>query len=260
MDGVTDWNEVHGRIVASVMQEGKHQQLLDHSANVTRGQLNAMKNGGWVGSPPFAYRIEGQRKHKGLVVDDPGKVRVVQRIFREFVEERRSLRNIAERLNAEELVPPSGKVNGWRWDTVRIILENPVYTGDYKAGRYGHGKYSRIKGDRVEKSNGVGRVAKPEAEWIVHPNHHQALISPDTFDRAQSLFAEGKTGRSPYTPEEIPTSSQTFSVAVGVGAGCGVFLVGRETRPGTMNVVTGNTARTTRSANARGRRFGKMHF
>src|SRR5262245_20217944 len=38
-DGVTDWNEVQGRIVATVLQEGKHQQLLDHSANVVRGHL-----------------------------------------------------------------------------------------------------------------------------------------------------------------------------------------------------------------------------
>jgi DNA invertase Pin-like site-specific DNA recombinase len=156
-DGVTDWSEVSGRIVASVTQEGRHQQLLDHSGNVTRGQLGAMQAGGWVGSPPYGYRVEGPKKGKRLVVDDWNKMRVVQRIYREYVDgvdgrPPLSLRAIAARLNDEGYVSPSGKVKGWRWDAVRKILENPAYTGDFVGGRYAYGKYHRIKGGRVEKS------------------------------------------------------------------------------------------------------------
>jgi hypothetical protein len=40
----------------------------------------------------------------------------VRRIFKEFVEEHRSMGNIAERLNADGIVSPNGKVKGWRWD------------------------------------------------------------------------------------------------------------------------------------------------
>lgn len=163
-----------------------------------------MNNGGWVGSPPYAYRLDGLKKNRRLVLDDPDKARTVQRIFREFVEERRSMRNIAERLNDEEVAAPSGRVKGWRWDTVRVLLENPAYTGDYKGGRYAYGKYHHIMGGKVEKTKGVGRTMKPEAEWIVRRDHHDAIIDRETFDRAQALFAEGKTGRSPYTPEENP--------------------------------------------------------
>src|SRR5262249_12783565 len=63
-DGVVDWNDTAGRIVSGVLQEGKHQQLLDHSANVSRGQLEAAKKGSWLGSPPYGYRIEGKKKDK----------------------------------------------------------------------------------------------------------------------------------------------------------------------------------------------------
>src|SRR5262249_27667480 len=132
-DGVTDWNEVHGRIVAGVMQEGKHQQLLDQSANATRGQLAAMKNGGWAGQPPYGSRLEGPEKARKLVPGDPGRAEVVRRIFREYVEGR-SLAEIARGLSADGFVTPSGEVPGvlrrgrpacWQSTTIRGILKNP---------------------------------------------------------------------------------------------------------------------------------------
>jgi DNA invertase Pin-like site-specific DNA recombinase len=117
-EGVTDWNNPTGRIVGNVNQEGKHAQLLDLSANVTRGLAEAANNGSWIGSIPYAYRLEGPKKNKRLVVEDPAKVCVVQRIFAEFVKEGRSMMNIANRLNAGGFLSPGGTVNGWRWDTV----------------------------------------------------------------------------------------------------------------------------------------------
>jgi DNA invertase Pin-like site-specific DNA recombinase len=71
LDGVTDWNDVSGRIVANVQQEGGHQQLLDGAANVARGQLMAASNHSWLGPAPYAYRVVGKKHHKRLVIDDP---------------------------------------------------------------------------------------------------------------------------------------------------------------------------------------------
>jgi DNA invertase Pin-like site-specific DNA recombinase len=129
--GPIDWNDFVQRLTYSVNQHGKHEFLKDLSRNVTRGQLEAAKNGSWIGSVPYGYRIEGGKKQKRLVVDDPGKVRIVQRIFREYVEENRAMHNIADRLNEEGVVSPGGRVKGWRWDSVKVILENPAYAGDY---------------------------------------------------------------------------------------------------------------------------------
>jgi DNA invertase Pin-like site-specific DNA recombinase len=113
MDGVIDWNDSTARIISNVRQEGKHQQLVDHSANVTRGQLTSAQKGSWLGSPPYGYRIEGPKYAKRLVLDDPGKVRIVKRIFHEFVEGRRSMMGIAKlklanaRANLVLLDPPN---------------------------------------------------------------------------------------------------------------------------------------------------------
>ena len=112
--GPIDWNDFTDWLTYSVNQHGKHEFLKDHSRNVTRGQMTAVEKGSWVGSPPYAYRVEGARKNKQLVLDDPGKAKVVQRIFREFVEEGRSMTEIADRLNADGVVSPTGKVKGWR--------------------------------------------------------------------------------------------------------------------------------------------------
>jgi DNA invertase Pin-like site-specific DNA recombinase len=109
MEGVTDWNDPTGRIVGQVMQEGKHQQLIDHSGNVTRGQLEAANKGSWIGSPPYAYRVKGKKKKKRLVLGEDSKVRVVKRIFHEFVVDGRSMMNIADRLQAEGFPSPGGR-------------------------------------------------------------------------------------------------------------------------------------------------------
>ncbi len=136
MGGITDWNDSMGRMVGNMKQEGKHQQLIDHSGNVTRGQLEAVKNGSWIGSAPYAYRIKGEKKNKRLVVDDTGTVLIVRRIFHEFVVDGWSMSRSADGLNADGIPSPGGRGKPWRFDTVKVILENPAYTGDYAGGRY----------------------------------------------------------------------------------------------------------------------------
>ncbi len=223
MEGVTDWNDSTDRIIGSVTQEGKHQQLVDHSGNVTRGQLGAAMNGSWLGSAPYAYRIEGDKKHKRLVIDDHAKAEVVRRIFREFVKDGRSQNNIATRLNADGIPSPKGLENGWMFDTVKGILQNPAYTGDYVGCRSYYGKYHRIDNREVRKRAGEKvRGRNPSDKWIVRSATHEAIIDRETFDRAQVLLAKGWTGRSPHPPE---TNPYVFSGQLRCGR-CGRTMAG----------------------------------
>jgi DNA invertase Pin-like site-specific DNA recombinase len=204
VDGLVDWSAMGGRIVENVMQEGKHQQLIDHSANVARGQLGAAQNGGWIGSPPYAYRIEGPKKAKRLVLDDPGKARVVRRIFEEYVGEKRSLGEIARRLNDDGVLSPRGRLHGWDFDSVRTILGNPNYTGDYHGARTSYGKYHRIESGRVARAGGRRRSRKPESEWIVRRDTHESLVAREVWEAAQARLSEKKTGRAAYTSDTTP--------------------------------------------------------
>jgi site-specific DNA recombinase len=130
VEGLTDWTALEGRIVAGVMQESRHQFLVDLAANVVRGQTEAALKGSWVGGPPYGYVIQGGKKAKRLALGDAVKVAIVRRIFHEYTEEGRACNAIARRLNEEGHPSPSGKPGGWWHDGVQCILSNPCYTGD----------------------------------------------------------------------------------------------------------------------------------
>jgi DNA invertase Pin-like site-specific DNA recombinase len=206
--GPVDWDDFTGWLTYSVNQHSKHDFLQQLSKDVCRGQAEAAKAGSWLGQPPYGYRVEGGRKTKRLVVDDATKVRVVQRVFREFVEEGRSLSDIARRLHADGYPTPGARGRPWRYDSVRTILSNPAYCGVYASGRYSYGKFNTIRGGQVTKGGGrkVGRKAarNPEAAWTVRRDNHEPMVDADTFERARALLERWKTGRGPHTPETSP--------------------------------------------------------
>lgn len=201
-DGAVDWNDPMMRMVSTFTQEGAHKDLVDHSANVTRNQRGAMLAGSWVGCSAYGYRLAGAKKAKRLVLGEPAHVRTVQRIYDLFARQGRSMNAIAGLLNADGVPSPRGQVKGWHPDTVKGILANPAYAGDFAAGRYTYGKYHTAGRERVEK--GAGRGRKSADQWFVRRDHHEAIVDRPTWDRAQEILARGKTGRSPYQPGENP--------------------------------------------------------
>ena len=52
-DGAIDWNDFAGRLMYNIKQEGKHQFLVDLSANITRSQIEGAKAGSWSGQCAF---------------------------------------------------------------------------------------------------------------------------------------------------------------------------------------------------------------
>ncbi|MCI0703847.1 MAG: recombinase family protein [Planctomycetia bacterium] len=202
--GLIDWNDFTGWLTYGVNQHSKHDFLRQLSKDVARGQLEAAQKGSWLGLPPYGYRIEGMKKNKRLVVGDVGKVKIVQRVFREFVEDGRTMADIARRLHEDGIVPP-GKGRPWRYDSVRCILENPAYCGDYVSGRFSYGKYNSIHGEQAKRTSGRKGVKKnPESKWIVRRDNHEPIIDRDTFERVQAILKKGKTDRSRFTPETNP--------------------------------------------------------
>jgi DNA invertase Pin-like site-specific DNA recombinase len=202
VEGLVDWESPEGQLIYGVNQMGKHKFLPDLSRDVIRGQLEAALQGSWLGSRPYGYRLVGPRKNKRLVLGDPLEVAVVRRIFREYVHEGRSLSEIARRLQTEGVVCPGGPGCKWRHFTVKFILLNPAYAGDFRAYSHSYGKYHQVHGQTITKGGKRGR--NPPEDWIMRRDHHEALIDRPTFDQAAVLVARGKTGRSKYSPDENP--------------------------------------------------------
>jgi site-specific DNA recombinase len=217
--GKVDWRDSICRIVSGVKHEQNHDDNVKRAANVTRGQLEAAEAGSWSGSPPYAYRLEGPKKHKQLLLGDPAAVRLVKRIFTEFVGEGRSLHEIARRLNADGIVSPRGL--DWRYDAVRSILSNVAYVGTFRHNVSSRSKYYHASGGKVVRGGRSGR--NDPADWIVKHDHHEAIIDAETFDKAQAILAKGKTGRSPHKSDESPYLFPAGKLRCGL---CGATLWG----------------------------------
>ena len=158
-------------------------------------------------------KVKGSHaEHVRLMPGADERVEVVRRIFNWYTGDARlGFKAIADRLNRDGVPSPRG--NGWATSSIRVILMNPVYIGRVVWNRRSMGKFHRIADRREVERDGCGKRRvdwnDPE-DWLVCENAHEALIDPQTFERAQAVMKErrdraratgfltGKAKRSPY--------------------------------------------------------------
>jgi site-specific DNA recombinase len=104
-----------------VFAEFEHATIVDR---ISAGIERRAKEGRWFGGrPPFGYTFSDEQR---LLVPDPVKAPVVQRIFALYTRDRLGTIAIAEKLRTEQAPAPSA---GWGHPAVHFILTNPTYTG-----------------------------------------------------------------------------------------------------------------------------------
>ncbi len=140
-----------------------------------RGKKRKAEEGLFVaGRAPYGCTIDETAKG-GLAVNSE-QAEVVRRIFRLYVQERESIRGVAEVLTADsQAITYSGR-NKWAHSTVRRILKNTIYAG------YGFYNKHKRNGKRLEK--------RPREEWIRYET--TPLVEEWIFDQAQERLAENK--------------------------------------------------------------------
>ncbi len=161
------------------------------SVNV-RGTLNVRRaSGKFIGSfPTYGYLKDPEDKHK-LIVDEEA-AEVVRMIFQKYTSGVTIL-GITRELNALGIPNPSAykKLKGfnykhpqgqkreglWPESSVRRILKNEMYLGKMVQGKNKKISYKMKQ-----------CVAVPKEEWYVVEGTHEAIISKETFDKAQALF------------------------------------------------------------------------
>ena len=140
------------------------------------------------------------RRDRALLVSgDPERVKIVQRIFRTYVDEGKGFRSISETLN-EEKVPPirNGSwahiyTGRWSGSTVRSILTNRLYTGDMVWNRRSDARFYKINERRAvdRRQVAAGRlVPNDESDWIVVEGTHEPLVSRHLFEAARKRREE----------------------------------------------------------------------
>ncbi len=132
------------------------------SVNVSRGQKFNADRGLYLGKKIFGYTTTGEGRHNIRYVIDPKTGPVVKRIYKMYIDGKKSMAQIAEIVNAEGW----RSVNGREFDTnkIRRILKNDEYLGIYKN-----------KGVVIDDGTAL-----------------PALITKETFDAAQQMLVHNK--------------------------------------------------------------------
>ena len=140
-------------------------------------------------------------QHTRLVIGDPVEVETVKRIYDLYVNKGYGTSTITNILNKEGVPPPKRRPvamsKGWSKSTIWYILHDPCYIG--------HIVYNKKVYDNLhEEDKGWGK-RKPESEWVVCKNAHEAIISEELFNAVKSKphnpnFTYKGKGRGQYSP------------------------------------------------------------
>ncbi|MCX7428823.1 MAG: recombinase family protein, partial [Planctomycetia bacterium] len=205
-EGAIDWNDFTGRVMYGIVQEGKHQFLVDLSKNVLRGKIDAAKQGRGSALPPWGmdrayYDPTGNlvkqvpygecfSKPRGWAMRfvascDVEAVETVRWIFDTFAERDCGMGWIAGDLNRRGVKSPKGTT--WSIQTIQGILTRRVYSGANVFGTNRYGKYHHLGGNGEAAT---GRSKSRGGEPIIVEGIHDALVEPDEFERCQRKLAE----------------------------------------------------------------------
>ena len=195
--------------------------VADLSDNIKATLSTKRKNGEFVGSfAPYGYLIDPNDKNH-LIIDDIA-APVVKRIFNMYIHGSGYIA-IAKALNNDRVPPPcirkkqlsSKYYNGnyenshspsklWTDSAVYCILKRYTYTGALVQGKQEIVNYKTKK-----------RRRKPQEEWDIVEGMHEAIISKETYEKAQAIRLQRGKG------QKIP-SGEPYSLAKKVFCGeCG---------------------------------------
>ena len=229
-EGLNDWDSFETRLINTVNTEDKHRYLHALAESVPRGMIQRAEKGHLCGqAAPYGYdRVEvdangqqqgrlrhGERarsRHSHLTLvpsDDPQKVKTLKWLFKTYAETDIGLRGLCESLNARGIPSPGAdrrdtrgnRASDGKWwlGTIREILRNEVYCGDFIWAKRRIGKYRRVAGTTVKKrelelTSGGNWAAKRNVreEWIVVKDAHPALVDREMFARVQEKLAKRK--------------------------------------------------------------------
>jgi DNA invertase Pin-like site-specific DNA recombinase len=132
-----------------------------------------------AGKPKSELRpLEQKSLQTDRVILVPGPVdeqTVVRRIYRLFVHERRSERDISDELNRTQIAGENGRA--WTRGTVHQVLTNEKYIGN--------NVYNRISFKLKRK-----RVRNPPEMWVRHDGAFEAVVDDADFLAAQTVILE----------------------------------------------------------------------
>lgn len=161
-----------------------------------RGKLHKARSGivNVLVGAPFGYNyIKKTELTAARYEINPQEASVVQRIYRLYTEDLKSIGEIARNLNQEE-IPTRKGVSPWDRSTVWAILRNPAYIGKACFGKTQRTERARIikplreKGGYTNRNN--ARKETPRDQWI--EISVPSIITAETFELAGERLVQNK--------------------------------------------------------------------
>ena len=153
------------------------------------GRDLASKKGAYLNLAPFGYDkhfiYEGRKKISTLAINEE-QANLVRMIFEWYVHENIGTQTISNRLNDMGVKPP--KINKWKAEAIRDILENPIYIGMI---RWNTRKGVCVVVDGEFKKT---RPVNKGDDRILTKGLHDPIISEELFNLAQEK--RGRTHRT----------------------------------------------------------------
>ena len=171
-------------------------QMLDEDGNVTRVVPRGER---------LTFSKSGRCK---LAPSTPDRVAVIRSIFSWYITQGLGFKGIADRLNREGVSSPRGGKwskkhrDKWAMTTIRDMLMNPAYVGDFAWNRRSSGKFHRVEKGRAVARKGIpgtGPEHNRPDDWVVTKDAHPALISRTLFQAASSKRQSRKLDPSQYS-------------------------------------------------------------
>lgn len=203
----------------------------DISKKVRANLKRKIQNGEYLGKPHFGYLKSTSKKNK-LVVDGRYQ-KVIQMIFDMYINGwgYRALADYVQNMDIptpsqDKNYPGSKKSDRWNEQHIRRIITNRVYCGDTVQG------VSEKVSFKLRKTRRL-----PQEKWVVVENTHEAIISRETFELAQSIrvkrWQEGE-GR-----KKNKTNGQHLFSGFLVCAACGAYLVHKKKKNRPAHYICG---------------------
>jgi hypothetical protein len=214
--GLLDWDTIAGDIMTLVQTHQSRDEVRNMSRRVLGGMVKRAKDGlfyGW--RPPYGLRIarsvdpvDPKKVHRECVFGPEEEVRTVRWIFDCVANRGWSLRRICHELDARGVKPPlrssRAKTPGhWCPQTIRKIVRNRKYVGDFVWNETHRGKYHRWLGGqegRVKQNETINRRKRynDEEDCILVLDVIPKIIEDrDLFTRAGAVLKQAQKQTSP---------------------------------------------------------------
>lgn len=202
-------------LMVSVSGALAQQESVSIGQNQRQSYKRRMERGEFITcTAPLGYRFVGG---KNLEIEETG-AETIRWIFDRYLAGF-STKWIAEEMGKQQIPTPLG-LDVWHEQTVNKILSNEKYIGDALAQKtYTTSVFPYER-----------RVNKGDVDQYYTENSHPAIISRDTFERAQALMKQ-RAQRVAYVPKEYPLSRKIIC------GDCGTPFIRRKSPSGYVSWV-----------------------